>query len=93
MTQATNLINPCRLDVLTIVAQAVRSVSAQARDQLITPESRLFEDLALDSLDLVAVILQIQDHFQVEIDPDEIPSMRLVQDLVASVNKRLRFAA
>ena len=48
----------------------------------ITPGSLLLEELALDSLDLVAVILQIQDRFQVEIDPDEIPDLRCVDDLL-----------
>ena len=41
----------------------------------ITPDSLLLEDLALDSLDLVAVVIQLQDQFQVEIDPDEITAI------------------
>ena len=59
----------------------------------ITPGSLLLEELALDSLDLVAVILQIQDHFGVEIDPDEIPNLRSVDDLVTSVKNQLQAAA
>jgi acyl carrier protein len=93
MTQAANLAGAFRSDVLALVAEAIRRVSSSARDRTIALESRLFEDLALDSLDLVAVILHLQDHFGVEIDPDEIPSMRLVQDLVASLTNRLRSAA
>ena len=80
-------------DARDVIAHAIRSVSAKARDAVITAESLLFEELALDSLDLVAVILQIQDHFQVEIEPDEIPSMRRVADLVACLRKYVRGAA
>jgi acyl carrier protein len=93
MTVATRSLSPVEPGALTVVAEAIRTVSAKARDQVITPDSRLFEDLALDSLDLVAVILQIQDHYQVEIDPDEISSMRLVTDVVASLDKQLPTAA
>jgi acyl carrier protein len=80
-------------DVLAIITDTIRTVSAKARDTSITPSSFLLEDLALDSLDLVAVILRVQDHFQVEIDPDEIPNMRRVEDLVAGLSDRLRSAA
>ena len=59
----------------------------------ITADSRLLEDLALDSLDLVAVVLQLQDQFAVEIDPDEIPSIQTVGDLAASLHRHVRSAA
>ncbi len=82
-----------RPDILTAIAGAIRNVSARARDAAITSNSLLLEELALDSLDLVAVILQLQDDFQVEIDPDEIPNLRVVGDLAASLANQLRQAA
>jgi acyl carrier protein len=78
---------------MDIIAEIIRSISARARTMTITAESLLMEDLALDSLDLVAVILRLQDHYQVEIDPDEITSVRTVSDLVASLTEHLRRAA
>ena len=39
------------------------------------------------------MILNLQDQFQVEIDPDEIPEMRDVADLAASFASQLRQAA
>jgi len=80
-------------EVFAAVAEAIRNVSARARTATITPNSLLLDELALDSLDLVAVVLTLQDQFQVEIDPDEISSMRRVQDLSASLANRLRTAA
>ncbi len=49
----------------------------------ITPDSRLVEDLAIDSLDLVGLILQIQDHFDVVIEEDDVPNLCRVADLAA----------
>ena len=80
-------------DVTTAIAETIRSVSARARGVAITADSRLLEDLALDSLDLVAVVLQLQDQFAVEIDPDEISSIQTVGDLAASLHRHVRSAA
>jgi acyl carrier protein len=80
-------------DLIAVISEAIRSISAKAREVAISPATLLLEELALDSLDLVAVILQIQDHYQVEIDPDEIPNLRCVDDLVKSVTNHLRAAA
>ena len=93
MKSTTNLIGPHHTALITIVTDAIRSVSAKAREVQITPSSLLLEELALDSLDLVAVILRIQDHFQVEIDADEIPNLRCVDDLITSLTNLLRAAA
>jgi acyl carrier protein len=93
MKSTINLNGSIHEDVLAIITDTIRSVSAKAREVSITPSSMLLEDLALDSLDLVAVILRVQDHFQVEIDPDEIPNMRRVGDLVTGLSDRLRSAA
>ena len=68
-------------DMTIAIAEAIRSVSAKARETAICAHSLLLEDLALDSLDLVAVVIQLQDQFHVEIDPDEIPAIRTVGDL------------
>jgi len=93
MKQTINMAGPPHSEVLAVITDAIRSVSARAREVAITPQSLLLEELSLDSLDLVAVILRLQDHFQVEIDPDEITTVRSVDDLAASVTKQLRAAA
>jgi acyl carrier protein len=48
-------------------------------------ETRLVEDLGIDSLDLVAVFLAVQDRYDVIIDDEIVPSIRCVADLVAEV--------
>ena len=64
MKPMTNLIGSHHADMISVVAEAIRSVSSKARDVPILPGSLLLEELALDSLDLVAVILEIQDRFR-----------------------------
>jgi acyl carrier protein len=94
MKQTINMAgSPPHAEVIAIITDAIRTVSAKARDVAITPQSLLLEELSLDSLDLVAVILQLQDHFQVEIDPDEITNVRRVDDLAVSLTKQIRAAA
>lgn len=93
MKPMTNVMGSERNELMAVVVEAIRSVSAKARATPITPGSLLLEELALDSLDLVAVIVHIQDHFGVEIDPDEIPSLRTADDLVSSLKSQLQAAA
>src|SRR5262245_11527525 len=51
-------------------------------------ESRLVEDLMIDSLDLVSLVLQFQDHFDVVIEEDAVPHLRSVGDIVDYLVKR-----
>jgi acyl carrier protein len=82
-----------RPEIFTSIAESIRSVSSKAKSATIRPDSRLLEELALDSLDMVAVILQLQDQFHVEIDPDEIPELHTVADVAASLARLLPQAA
>jgi acyl carrier protein len=93
MEQSINIAGAAQSEVLAIIIEAIRSISTKARELTITPQSLLLEELSLDSLDLVAVVLRLQDHFQVEIDPDEITTLRRVDDLAASLANQLRAAA
>ena len=75
------------------VAQAVRSAAKVPPQVVITDSSRLIEDLNIDSLDLVGVLLQIQDHFDIIIEDDAIPSLRSVSDLADYVARQRGAAA
>jgi len=93
MKPTSNLVGTPDPEIVAGITDAIRAVSAKARDVVITPQSLLYEDLSLDSLDMVAVVLRLQDEFQVEIDPDDITTMRRVEDIAASLTKQLRTAA
>jgi len=79
--------------LLDEVAQTVRNAAKIPPDVRIAPETRLVEDLAIDSLDLVGVFLKIQDHFDLAIDDEDVPSLRRVVDLAGYVAKRRGSAA
>lgn len=80
----------------TLATQIVSIVRKDGRIQnqvVVTAESRLVEDLAIDSLDLVNVVLTIQDRFDVAIDDEDMPNLQRVSDLVAYVAARRGSAA
>ena len=64
------------------VTALVRKGAKIPAQVVIRPESRLVEDLAIDSLDLVSLVLQVQDHFDVVFDEDAVPNLCRVADLV-----------
>jgi acyl carrier protein len=74
--------------LVTELATVVRSAAKIRPSVLIVADSRLVEDLGIDSLDLVNVSLQVGDHFGLEIDPDSVPDFRTLADLAAYVAGR-----
>jgi len=52
---------------------------------LISPEKQLYDDLQLDSLDMVDLILSLNDYIGKKIDPSLFKDACTVQDLVDSV--------
>lgn len=55
----------------------------------VKPESRLYEDLDLDSIDAVDLIVQLQAMTGRRIQPDEFKSVRTVDDVLTCLEKVL----
>jgi len=51
----------------------------------ITPESRLYEDLDLDSIDALDLVVKLQDLVHRRVTEDELRGLRTVGDVVALV--------
>ncbi|WJY15104.1 acyl carrier protein [Pectobacteriaceae bacterium CE90] len=51
----------------------------------IKPESRLYEDLELDSIDAVDMVVHLQKRIGRKISPETFKSVRTVQDVVDAV--------
>lgn len=79
--------------LLDEITQIIRAVAKVPPNAPISPESRLIDDLGIDSLDLVGVFLKIQDDYDVVIDDDDVPSLRNIRDLAAYVSRRRPSAA
>lgn len=58
----------------------------------ITPEARLYEDLEIDSIDVVDLMDEVQKHTGRKVTPEDFRSVRTVNDL-ATVVQRLLHAA
>ena len=54
----------------------------------ITPQARLYEDLEIDSIDVVDLMDEVQKHTGRKVTPEDFRSVRTVQDL-ALVMQRL----
>jgi acyl carrier protein len=84
------MIDPSLLAQLTAT---VRKVGRIPRDVPINAETCLVEDLRIDSLDLFAVLLAVQDRFDLEIDVEDMPELNRVGDLANYVAARRNAAA
>src|SRR5262249_50680661 len=74
--------------LLTEVIGLVRSAAKIGPRVVITPQSRLVEDLGIDSLDLVGVFLRVQDHYDLLIEDEDLPGLRSVAGLARFVARR-----
>lgn len=72
-------------EVLAGVVEIVHRVGRVPATKLVTGETRLVEDLGIDSLDLVAVFLEVQDRYGIVLDDDVVPEIRTVAKLVEQV--------
>lgn len=57
---------------------------------VIKPESRLYEDLELDSIDAVDMVVHLQKRIGRKITPETFKSVRTVQDVVDAVEQLIR---
>lgn len=59
----------------------------------ITAETRLLEDLALDSVGLTIVAVALENHFRIRLDEADATQIRTAGELVTLVQRRAREAA
>ena len=54
----------------------------------IKPESKLVDDLKTDSLDIVELIMDLEQEFDVEIPDEELPKIQTVADIIGYLEKK-----
>lgn len=72
MTRSTNEV---RLD------DVVGIVAVQLGRRQISPEDRIIEDLAAESLDVVNIVAAVEDRYRIRIEEQELPDIRTARDL------------
>lgn len=67
-----------------LLEQAQQVIAAQLKidPAQVKPESRLVEDLKADSLDIVELIMELEQQFNIEIPDEAMPKLSTVQDVV-----------
>lgn len=73
-----------------MVFEKVRKMLAdqlQIDPNTITLESRLFEDLHADSANVMIMVMDVEDAFNITVDDDVLPNIRTVGDIVAYLEK------
>jgi acyl carrier protein len=58
-------------------------------DRKLTMESRLVEELRLDSLRLLTLAVEVENRFRVRLDPEDEGAIETVGDLVRVVERKL----
>ncbi len=58
-------------------------------DSKVTMESKLEEDLEIDSLGIVEVVMAFEDEFNIEIDDEELTDVRTVGEAVNLLHSKL----
>ncbi len=53
------------------------------------PEMRLSEDLELDSIRMLTLAVEVEDHFKICLDQEDEWGIETVEDLVATVGRKL----
>ena len=56
-------------------------------DQIV-PEASFVEDLGADSLDIVELIMDLEQEFNIEIPDEELPKVQTVADIVGYLEKK-----
>ncbi len=65
-----------------VIAEQLKIDPAQVK-----PESRLVEDLHADSLDIVELVMELENTFDIQIPDEEMPKLSTVQDVVNYIEK------
>jgi|TARA_B100001939_G_scaffold345378_1_gene361778 acyl carrier protein len=70
---------------IQMVFDQVKSIIVEelgTKEELVTMEARLSEDLGADSIDAVELIMKLEDTFDVSVSDEEAQAMTTVKDIV-----------
>jgi acyl carrier protein len=79
---------PSREQIIAILNQ-ILAEDFEIEPDLLRPEASLRDDLDLDSLDGVDLVVAIEKKFSLRIDEEEARSIRTLQDIHDSIERRL----
>ncbi len=60
----------------------------KVEEDKITKESLLKEDLNLDSLDLVELVIEFEEEFNIEIENEDVESIKSINDIIVFIENK-----
>ncbi len=69
--------------------KALLSHKFEVEESVISPDTRLIEDLGADSLDVVDLVEAVQDEFEVEVKDEDIEGIKTVKDMMVCISNLL----
>ena len=54
---------------------------------VVTPEARLVQDLGCDSLDIIEILIEVEDTFEIQVSDDDAARISTVAEAVAAIEK------
>ena len=54
----------------------------------VTPEAKFTDDLGADSLDLVELVMELEEHFEIEISDEDSQNFQTVSDVASYVESK-----
>ena len=75
-------------EIFNAIAEMIEELFEVPKDQ-ITMESKLFDDLDLDSIDAIDLIVRLQTYVGKRIKPEEFKGVRTIGDIVEAAQKVL----
>lgn len=76
------------METLEIIRKAIKKELGRDFDDITT--STAFEDMAMDSLDVVQMVMAIEEAFDIEIDDDDVEGLKTVGDLVDYIEEKTK---
>lgn len=58
------------------------------KEDVITPEARIIEDLGADSIDAANLIFEIEDKFEIALSDEETQNIKTVGDLIKIIESK-----
>jgi acyl carrier protein len=77
-----------RTQILTKISDIMQELF-EIPDDKIRPETRLYEDLDLDSIDAVDLIVRLQEYMGQRVEPSDFKGVRTINDVIQVVETLL----
>lgn len=74
------------METLEIMRNAIKKELGRDFDDITLTTS--FDDMAMDSLEVVQMVMAIEEAFDIEIDDDDVDSLKTIGDLVDYIEEK-----